>query len=754
MRTFPTRTATATGLAAAVALAPLGAPAVGAPKIEVTDSPSAVAVISQADLAESTVTDIASVLSKVPNVASYRYGDDPGGTATLDRNAFPAASPDLIGAAVLSPGTLGYDRLTTAIEANALSFASVGAGLTMDADYALFIATREESAGVGPTAGLAAQVDFPIGFAGHPGWVASRQFPGDTWQGASLVLSGQLQLDDSFQANLIDVTNGFQPRAFDGVVAVGPDWTMAAVDMGTLTGLGTLTGYSTDPIVWGFASHVHDGSYGQCADCRSIVTAYPGVPRTVDALYPLTGEPIALATPSPEPVPGAADFPIWIVVLVLALVVLAALVVAIWWFVVRGRRPEDDCSPLLRAWNAAKRRTAAARGFLESANEHFNARMLRVAELEVLIAEYQRALDGPQAGSGGRMYAHLDGELILVDGLAELIAHVDADLADARAEADRAKEDLDARLDAFTRAEEEEQAARNAYEACVGARAVAAEAAAAAAAVGDAAQTAAAAPPAATMTRPVSTDPGEGCGCDSEASPDPVAVPVGPAQRFRLYRDFDVVSHVDESSEHGADRVGADMVTGLKDAGTTLETIGSALSGRGAALSGAKAVTGLQTGRFVKGSLHAVKGTVEGLGAIDVIPNVPTSLPEAVANGLAATANLGAFIAGKVTEWMGRNTLVTVHATYYYQWVTIQPTEVWECEDGSWVCRTLVNVYTVGGLQRERGRDQSFTVKSDPERRELRRHLATLAATGRTRITQSVQRIAEWEAANPTGDCP
>ena len=78
-----------------------------------------------------------------------------------------------------------------------------------------------------------------------------------------------------------------------------------------------------------------------------------------------------------------------------------------------------------------------------------------------------------------------------------------------------------------------------------------------------------------------------------------------------------------------------------------------------------------------------MKGTVSGLDATSVIPPVPTRLPEAIAVGLAAAANLGGLIAGKVTEWMGDNNLIQVRSTYYYQEVSIQPTQIWECEGGA-----------------------------------------------------------------------
>ena len=77
-------------LGAAVAFACGAAPA----SIDGTDTPAAVTVLEHSTLTETPVRSIADVLNALPNVASYRYGDDPSGAATLDRDAVPAASPD------------------------------------------------------------------------------------------------------------------------------------------------------------------------------------------------------------------------------------------------------------------------------------------------------------------------------------------------------------------------------------------------------------------------------------------------------------------------------------------------------------------------------------------------------------------------------------------------------------------------------------------------------------------------------------
>jgi hypothetical protein len=443
-------------------------------------------------------------------------------------------------------------------------------------------------------------------------------------------------------------------------------------------------------------------------------------------------------------------------------VLLGAIGGALLW--IRSRNEEeDDCTPLLRVWEEEKERTARIRERLEAAGEYLNDRLLRVSSLETLLAEYTQASEGPRGGSGGLDMVRLEGQMIGYDGLMEMIAEVAQQLNDAQEEAGRALDEFNEREASYNEQVEAETAAREAYEACIGAKV-----AAAAEAAGAAAATAASAPkPApsgaglstssspgpASISRPVSSEPSQNTGCDKDGPQEPVLVPLGAAGRFRLYRDFDVISTVDEASAHGAHEHGAEMATGLRQAGLALSTLGAVLSGGGAAGSGVSAARGFQSGTLVKGSLAAVKGTVSGLDATSVIPPVPTSLPEAIVVGLAATANLGALIAGKVTEWMGDNNLIQIRVTYYYQEVSIQPTQIWECEGGIWRCRTVVNVYTVGGTQAQRAKAKPFTVKGDADKRALRNHISRLSARGRSYILNSAKAIAKWESEHPPGDC-
>ncbi len=746
----------------------LGTASVAVAQLEV---PIAVSVLSRAEIEASNIADVASLLEALPGVSRYRFGDNPQGVATIRSEVVPLSMPDALGAVVLDPGSVGFGDFIDVVRDSSATFVSAGNGLGDDLPAAFFIASMNSPSDLPPGSNddLFIQTEFVIGFDAMPGWQALPAYPGDTWQGGSLILSGMQTPGEPPELDLIDANNEFASVPFDGFFAYHEDWIIAAVDLETLESYGGMD------MSFGYAVHAHDGSYGGCEDCASTVTAYPPFPRS--GLMPFPGGPFLLefpvvavatttaptatteaavttappATTAPaeeEPTDPGGSLP-WGPIGLGALL-LAGLVFA----VARRNKITEDCDPLLRAWQADVRSLAIATEFLESAAEALNARMLHVASLEELVAQYSEALDGPRGGIGGLDMVRLEGDMIGFDALTELRDHAAVDLASAQAEADEAKAKVNERLAAYQVAVDAEEASRAAYEACVNEKMAAANPPPAPP-TGPEPPDAPTAPPSApaVLAPPISSTPRKDAGCDAEGQPAPVLVPVGPAAKFRLYRDFDIISAVDEASAHGAHEFGNEMATGLRQAGLALGTLGAVLSGKGAAGSGVAAARGFQSGTLVKGSLQAVKGTVSALDATSVIPPVPTSLPEAIVVGLAATANLGALIAGKVTEWMGDNNLIQVRSTYYYQEVSIQPTQIWECEGGVWRCRTVVNIYTVGGTEALRSKAKPFTVKGDADKRSLSNHIKRLAARGRSYILNSAKAIAEWEADHSPGDC-
>jgi len=753
------------------------------------DTPTPISVIDQTDWAVNSPVNVADLLNALPEGTAYRYANDIRGVPTLGRNDAPYAQPDVVGAGIFDPGTVGFGNTIDVIRGEATIFATGSGESLPEVPMAMFFSGRDPNLGTSVDEGEGGvdrfvQIDFVVGFEGSPGWEAIDAFPGDTWQGGSLILSAKMQPGEAPFVELIDANNEFASVPFSGFFAAGPDWMIAAVDLNTLIANG-----GDGEMRWAFGSHVHDGSYGACETCLSVINAYPPVPRTIDDLVvfppviPLSIPEVATTTttsttttttttpppattitsPGDDPATGedgtgedgtGGSFP-WIPIGIGIVGIGGALLI----FTKKDdeESPVKDCDPLLAKWKDLTRQRETAEEFLGSAYENFQARQLFLMEMEATRDEYLQAQSGPRGGSGGLDMVKLDGQLIQYDDLQELIDGLVEPIADAQWEVERANEDVERRLATYNAALEAEEAARAEYEACV-------EAATAPPPPppeppkppddgGGTPPTTPPSPPS-VYTPPVSSEPRKNTGCDAKGQPDPVTVPIGPAVKFKLYTDFDVIVTIDDASKHGSHEHGKAMTAGLKSAGMTLGTIGNILGGAGSGKSIASAASSFQTGKIVKGSLDGVTGTVTGLGAAEVIPSVPTSLPEAIAVGLAAAANLGALVAGKITEWMDDNVTVYMRPAYFYQVVSIQPTQIWECRGAMWECVTRVNVYTVGNLEKDSAKDRGpYSRKGDRERYKTTREISRLAARGRGKIVQSTKALAAWEKANPPGPC-
>lgn len=751
-----------------------------------SDIPTAVAVLSETELVQTLPQNIEDILQVLPPGVHYRFGDDPTGEATLGVNVVPFADPDLFGGAMIDPGDVGFGNTLDVITRDSLYSVTAGDGLTDDKPYVFFVAGRSEPPEdeFEDPADLTVQIDYPIGIKGQDGWVALDAFPGDTWQGASVVLSAQMVPEGEFVYHLIDAQNEFALIPFDGFFAAGADWTIAAVDYGAL-----MDHSGGAELSYGYASHVHDGSYGRCDTCLSSIVTYPEVPRTESDLFGFP-EPISLveAAPPPPPPPssttttstttpttteptpvtstspgddpaapvdggGGGSIP-WIPIGIGLLIAGAGAGV---YF---GRKkpvvvppPPGDCDPLLRKWKDLERQRETAEEFLGSAYEAFQGREQFLHALEAEKASYSKALEGPRGGVGGLDMVRLDGQMIQYDGLQEMIQQITDTITEAQAAVSAANSEVEERLEKYNTAVEAENAARAEYEACIQAASTPPSAPDDTDSTGGSAPPPVAPPTApGVFVPPVSTTPSSGRGCKGQ--PSPVQVPVGIARRFKLYTDFDVIVTEDAATGRGSDKHGEAMSTGLKQAGLTLGTIGDILSGGGGAGKVASSTTAFQSGKLVKGSVDAVTGGASVLGAADVIPSVPTSLPEAVVAGLEATANLGAFIVDTIMKWMGNNKLVYIRPAYFYQTVQIQPTEIWECRDDVWRCVTRVNVYDVGNLQKDHATDRGpYSKQGSREQYKTQREIRRLTSTGRGKIVQSAKALADWEKANPPGDC-
>jgi hypothetical protein len=237
------------------------------------------------------------------------------------------------------------------------------------------------------------------------------------------------------------------------------------------------------------------------------------------------------------------------------------------------------------------------------------------------------------------------------------------------------------------------------------------------------------------------------------------ARPLAAPRTFRVHVDFAVIVEVEEGSERSI-QTGEDLAINLGQLGFDLGAIGSLLGARGAGTNIASGVSGLGAGSYVKGSLGIARGSVEGLLAVKgnlgsasfPIP-VPTSPEEVLVGVLQVTAQLGALVAGKVTEWMRMNQIYRVRSTLFYQEVSVQPIQIWECKSGQWVCVEKVLQYEVSGLERQPGASQSFRVEGEVSQHQFEAYINGATSRAMQSIESSARALIQFEQANPPGPC-
>jgi hypothetical protein len=407
-----------------------------------------------------------------------------------------------------------------------------------------------------------------------------------------------------------------------------------------------------------------------------------------------------------------------------------------------------DCERLRREWEALQRQYDQIREAFDKALVYLEERRAVRAEIEAEIAGIEQT--GSMGGSlEGSTRFKLIPEGKVTDGgydaiLRTVREQLDSALDGERMAADSVEEWKRQLEDAAARAD----AARRAYEECIG-KAVA------------------------SLTPPTTGSPGAGgpvmataaqgegrppikTGCqDGTREARPQASP----RTFRLYADFAVIIEVEEGSERNV-QTGEGLAITLGQLGLDLATLGTLLGARGAGGNVASGVTGLGAGSYVKGSLGIARGSVEGLLAVKgnlgnaafPIP-VPTSPEEVLVAVLQVTAQLGALVAGKVTEWMKMNQIYRVRSTLLYQEVSVQPIQIWECRAGQWVCVEKVLQYEVSGLERQPGPSQSFRIEGDVSQHQFEAYINGATARARQSIEASARAIVEFEQSNPPGPC-
>ena len=209
----------------------------------------------------------------------YRFADDVGNANTID---FPWTTVTSFGAAEVQFDDFSFMGdasfpCNQQIGDDHLAFCADG-GPRSGVPYLAMYTTFAGDFPVMDTGGLAVNFSWPTNIEGMPGWEPIPAYAaGDTWQGASRIPY---------------LTYGPEPWALavsqlsDGMLADDPN----SGAFGLLGGDTLILFAPTDELMqgtsdpsqlrYGFALHVHDGTFGACETCGSIVTAIPPVPRT------------------------------------------------------------------------------------------------------------------------------------------------------------------------------------------------------------------------------------------------------------------------------------------------------------------------------------------------------------------------------------------------------------------------------------------------------------------------------------------
>ena len=328
----------------------------------------------------------------------------------------------------------------------------------------------------------------------------------------------------------------------------------------------------------------------------------------------------------------------------------------------------------------------------------------------------------------------------------ELLDDIDADIEVAEQARDEA---CDKATEAQEKADEACAAAttaKKAYEECVAAEV----AAAGTAPTGGAGATEdwSVGPSSTSGTSEVASDPCVG------VDPKRKYEPAGDADRIRVNVDFSITISRYEGSQRRV-AAGQQLVMTLKDLAQVLDFVGDMLNARSAGLHIGGAANGYAQGKYVATAAGVIKGGIDAtMTTSGLVPDVPTTPLQLGTEFMEQTAQLGAFVAGKVTEWMGNYQIFTVRRSFYYQYITATPYKILECrEDQGWLCTEKVWEFDIGKLQVLRGNDRWFTMNSSVRRAQFNREARRLSQSAANAVRRDAKNLVEWRTRHEPGPC-
>ena len=256
----------------------------------------------------------------------FRFADDPNSPPTIDPlfgqvtgagASFLTVGPEFNPDRILcdnSPdplfGAPGDDRILILCD---------GTDTLVGGDY--IVGHAQLGGPLPPADPLSQNFSFPMSFPGQPTWQALPAYPGDTWQGGSVIPYVTQEPGGTgvfnFNTSVVQPDGSLVNTPSGSIFVAGGDSMFVFVPADNFPGL---TPDTVGDLGFGVAVHLHDGSFGACATCDSTVTAFPPVPRDGDGglglfTRPSNAWPVILtsiadeATATPGPASGTESTP-------------------------------------------------------------------------------------------------------------------------------------------------------------------------------------------------------------------------------------------------------------------------------------------------------------------------------------------------------------------------------------------------------------------------------------------------------------
>jgi len=167
-------------------------------------------------------------------------------------------------------------------------------GPLLDTNYALMWAQMGGPIPIEDPMELFQNWSFPFGVPGKPTWSPFSQFPQDTWGGASVIPYITYGPQPwGFNLSVVQDDGSLNDIDFNGFAIIYNDMIIVGVDEATMFPTGI------DGITYGFAGHIHDGTFGSSPTSKSLVTFATGTPGTLIAAPPTDTLIVGSGTPPP-----------------------------------------------------------------------------------------------------------------------------------------------------------------------------------------------------------------------------------------------------------------------------------------------------------------------------------------------------------------------------------------------------------------------------------------------------------------------